>query len=80
MKTEKNVHGLLQGKIGSYGDPGNHLGSHVANLPEEYMRAVHERQAAWTDGRGVTQAEQSKDLTHASVVGGTRCGMCIPWF
>ncbi len=30
---------------------------------DEYMRAVHERQVAWVDGRGVTQAEQSRDLT-----------------
>jgi hypothetical protein len=30
---------------------------------DEYMRAVRERQVAWTEGRGVTQSEQSRNLT-----------------
>ena len=30
---------------------------------DEYLRAVHERQVEWMDGRGVTQAEQSRNLT-----------------
>jgi len=63
MKTEKTFTDYCRVKLAPTAIQETILDRTLQICGDEYMRAVLERQVAWRDGRGVTQAEQSRDLT-----------------
>lgn len=63
MKTEKTLVDYCRVKLAPTAAQETILDRTLQICGDEYMRAVHERQVAWRDGRGVTQAEQSQNLT-----------------
>jgi len=63
MKTEKTFTDYCRVKLAPTAIQETILDRTLQICGDEYMRAVHERQVAWTDGRGVKQADQSRDLT-----------------